>query len=194
MMKKYQIIYADPPWSYNDKRNGNLGGCENHYETMNLEEIKKMNINEIADDNCILFLWVTFPLLKEGMEVIESWGFEYKTIGFSWIKLNKDNANTFFGIGYYTKSNCEVCLIGVKGKPKPINDKISSAIISKLREHSRKPDECRTKIVELMGDLPRIELFAREKFEGWDVYGDETPKDIQTILKGGENGNNLSSV
>jgi len=142
---------------------------------MTIEEIKNLPINKLADDNCMLFIWVTFPNLQEGLDVIKAWGFTYKTLGFSWIKTNKKNGKPFFGIGYYTKSNCEVCLIGVKGKPIVVSNKVSSVIIAPREEHSKKPDIVRDKIVELCGDLPRIELFARQKAEGWDCWGDEIP-------------------
>ena len=126
----------------------------------------------------MLFLWCTFPNLKEGLSVIEAWGFDYRTLGFSWVKLNKNNGKPFFGIGYYTKSNCEVCLIGVKGKPIVESKKVSSVILHKMldesdRVHSWKPDTVRDKIVELCGDVPRIELFARQQSDGWDSWGNE---------------------
>ena len=174
--KKYNIIYADPPWSYRDKRDKHprlCGGASAHYNTMTIEEIKNLPVNKLADDNCMLFLWLTFPNLQEGLDVIKAWGFTYKTLGFSWIKTNKKNGKPFFGIGYYTKSNCEVCLIGVKGKPIVVSNKVSSVIISPREEHSKKPDIVRDKIVELCGDLPRIELFARQRVDGWDCWGDE---------------------
>ena len=179
--KKYNIIYADPPWSYRDKRDKHprlCGGASAHYNTMTVEEIKNLPVNKLADDNCMLFIWVTFPNLQEGLDVIKAWGFTYKTLGFSWIKTNKKNGKPFFGIGYYTKSNCEVCLIGVKGKPIVVSNKVSSVIIAPREEHSKKPDIVRDKIVELCGDLPRIELFARQKVEGWDVWGNEVESDI----------------
>lgn len=178
-MNKYKIIYADPPWSYSDKRKGSLGGAENHYKTMSITDIKNLNISSITDENCILFLWVTFPLLQEGLDTIKAWGFKYKTLGFSWIKLNKKNGKPFFGIGHYTKSNCEVCLIGIKGHPEIKSNKISSVIIEPRTEHSKKPQTIRYKIVELMGDISRIELFARQKIEGWDVFGNEVVSDIK---------------
>jgi len=181
MNKKYNIIYADPPWSYRDKRDKHprlCGGASAHYNTMTIEEIKNLPINKLADDNCMLFIWVTFPNLQGGLDVIKAWGFTYKTLGFSWIKTNKKNGKPFFGIGYYTKSNCEVCLIGVKGKPIVVSNKVSSVIIAPREEHSKKPDIVRDKIVELCGDLPRIELFARQKAEGWDVWGNEVESDI----------------
>ncbi len=188
-MKKYKIIYADPAWSYSDKRKGSLGGAENHYSCMSIEDIKNLKIADIADENCILFIWVVFPMLQEGLDVIKAWGFEYKTLGFSWIKTNEKSGTPFFGIGHYTKSNCEVCLIGIKGKPEIKSNSISSCVIDVLGEHSAKPDIVREKIVELMGDVPRVELFARDngnknlwgknRMEGWDTWGNEVKKDLE---------------
>lgn len=174
--KKYNIIYADPPWKYNDRRNTHTrfsGGAMKHYPVMKIDSIKKIPVNEITADNCMLFLWVTFPCLQEGLDLMKAWGFKYKTLGFSWIKTNKNNGKPFFGIGYYTKSNCECCLIGVKGKPIKKSNYVSSVVISPREEHSKKPDEVRDKIVELCGDIPRIELFARQYADGWDCWGNE---------------------
>lgn len=176
-MKKYSIIYADPPWNYGDRRKG-CGGAKDHYPTMKVNDICNLPIQEITAENAALFLWVTFPNLPEGLKVMNSWGFKYKTLGFSWIKTNPKSKNPFFGIGYYTRSNCEVCLLGIKGKMKPISNKISSVIIAPREEHSKKPDIVREKIVELFGDLPRIELFARQPTPGWDVWGNEVQSDI----------------
>lgn len=181
-MKKYNIIYADPAWSYKDKRDKHTrlsGGASVHYKTMDISDIKALPIQNIADDNCMLFLWVTFPNLQEGLDVIKSWGFKYKTLGFSWIKTNKKNGKPFFGIGYYTKSNCEVCLIAVKGKPIKISNYISSVVIEPIGKHSEKPASVREKIVELCGDIPRVELFARTKTKGWDVWGNEVKSNIK---------------
>ena len=186
-MKKYNIIYADPPWKYNSRANHKTrfrGGAEGHYKLMSMKEIKELPIKELADENCVLFLWVTFPYLKEQIKLFDYWGFDYKTLGFSWIKLNKKNKKPFFGVGFYAKSNCEVCLMGIKGKMKPISNKVSSCVISERREHSRKPDEVREKIVELFGDIPRIELFARQKVDGWDTWGDEVKCDIDLLEYG----------
>lgn len=187
--KKYKIIYADPAWSYNDKRKGSLGGAENHYSCMSITDIKNLKIADIADENCILFLWVVFPMLQEGLDVIKAWGFEYKTLGFSWIKTNKEDGQPRFGIGYYTKSNCEVCLIGIKGRPEIKSNSVSSVVIHPIAEHSKKPDFIREKIVELMGDIPRVELFARDngdkdlfgknRMDGWDTWGNEVKQDIE---------------
>lgn len=168
---KYKIIYADPPWSYNDKKcNGN---CEEHYKTMGIKDICNLPINEIADTDCILFLWTTYPMLQEAMQLIEAWGFTYKSIGFQWLKKNKVADTFFFGLGRWTRGNSEPCLIAIKGKPKRASAKVSQLIISRIRRHSQKPDEARGKIIELVGDLPKIELFARESFDGWDCWGNE---------------------
>ncbi|MDY0633182.1 MT-A70 family methyltransferase [Pasteurella multocida] len=170
--KKYQIIYADPPWRYSDK--GCNGSAENHYQTMNIKDICEMPVNEIADKNCVLFLWVTYPMLAEGLRLIEAWGFKYKTIGFQWLKTNKKNKDTFFfGLGRWTRGNTECCLIAIKGKPSRISNKVSQLVVEPIQDHSKKPDVVREKIVELMGDLPRIELFARNTTDGWDVWGNE---------------------
>ena len=181
-MEKYQIIYADPPWKYNSRANHKTrfrGGACGHYNLMTMDEIKALPIPEMTDKNCVLFLWTTFPYLDKQIELFEHWGFKYKTVGFTWIKTNKKNGKPFFGVGYYAKSNAEVCLLGIKGKMKPVSNKISSVVISPREEHSKKPDEIREKIVELFGDLSRIELFARQKIKGWDVWGNEVKSDIE---------------
>lgn len=177
-MKKYQIIYADPPWSY---QNGGVpqGGVNYQYKTMSSETIKKLPINEIADSTSVLMMWATFPKLQEALEVIKAWGFEYKTLGFSWLKTNKDGS-PFFGIGYYAKSNQEVCLLAVKGKAHSLvkSNSVSSFVSTGRTKHSEKPQVFRDKIIELFGDIPRIELFARQKTEGWDAWGNEIESDI----------------
>lgn len=147
---------------------------------MTLENIKNLPVSQIADETSVLLMWVTFPMLQEGLEVMKAWGFKYKTLGFSWIKTNK-NGTPFFGIGYYAKSNCEVCLMGVKGKAHSlvISNKISSVIIHNRTKHSEKPSIVRDKIVELFGDIPRVELFARTKTKGWDVWGNEVKSNIK---------------
>jgi len=168
--KKYKIIYADPPWNFWG------GGWKNqtqHYKTMSMEEIKNLPVKDLADDNCVLFLWVTFPILKDVFEVIESWGFKYSTCGFNWVKKNKSGIGWFFGLGYWTRANSELCLIATKGNPIIQSHSVSQIIDSPVEEHSKKPDIVRDKIVELMGDISRIELFARQKVDGWDVWGNE---------------------
>ena len=177
--KKYSLIYADPPWKYNTRNNNRTRfgrGAAGHYVLMTDEEIANLPVQRITGNNCALFMWVTFPRIEKQIKIIERWGFNYKTLGFSWIKTNPRDGKPFFGIGYYAKSNCEVCLLGVKGKMKPISNGVSSCIIAPRREHSRKPDEVRERIVALFGDIPRIELFARQTVSGWDGWGNETQK------------------
>ena len=174
--KKYQIIYADPPWRYQDK--GCSGSAEGHYNTMGIDDICALPVKDIADKNAILFMWVTYPMLAEGLKLIEAWGFKYKTIGFQWVKTNKKNKDSFFfGLGRWTRGNTECCLIATRGKISRINNSISQLVIEPIQHHSKKPDSVRGLITELVGDLPRIELFARNKTDGWDVWGNEVGND-----------------
>ena len=161
--RKYNIIYADPPWKYNFGKTSSRF-VNNKYEVMDKDAICNLPIKNLCEDNCVLLMWVTFPKLDWAFDVIKSWGFEYKTCAFTWIKQNKKSDSLFWGMGYYTRSNAEICLIATKGKPLiRKSHKVHSVIISPIREHSRKPDEVRNKIVDLFGDLPKIELFARQK-------------------------------
>jgi N6-adenosine-specific RNA methylase IME4 len=183
--KKYKIIYADPPWQYRVySKKGQGRSAENHYHTMNIKDIMALPVDKIADKDCILFLWITFPCLKEGIEVMERWGFKYKTCGFNWVKRNKKKNTYFMGLGFWTRSNSEVCLIGTKGQPKRVSKSVPQICDARIMEHSRKPAEIRERIVELCGELPRIELFARDKVKGWDSLGDEIDgKDIREALR-----------
>lgn len=185
-MKKYQIIYADPPWQYKVySEKGKGRSAENHYSTMSIEDIGKLPIKKLPDNNCTLFMWMTFPTMKEGFKVIEEWGFKYKTVAFVWIKQNKRTPSLFWGLGFWTRANAEICIIATKGNPKRISAKVHQIIISPREEHSKKPDEARKRIIQLMGDVPRIELFARQKSDGWDVWGDEIESDINLNEYGG---------
>jgi len=179
--RKYNIIYADPPWNY-DRKVGR-GIAENHYHTMNIGDICSLPVGEIAADDSVLFLWVTFPFLTEGLSVMERWGFIYKTCGFNWVKRNKKADTFFMGLGFWTRSNSEICLLGTRGKPKRVSKAVPQVCDARIMGHSRKPDEIRERIVELCGDLPRIELFARQKYEGWDCLGNEIDgKDIRKSI------------
>ena len=170
--KKYNIIYADPAWTF--KTWSSKGAAKSpKYDVMTIDDIKNLPVNDIADKNCILFIWVTYPLLKQGLDTIAAWNFNYKTCGFSWIKKNKKTDSLFWGLGYWTRSNNELCLLATKGSPKKISSKVHQVVLDKIREHSRKPDCVRDRIVQLCGDLPRIELFARQKVKGWDCWGNQ---------------------
>lgn len=176
-MKKYQIIYADPPWSYTS--NCCKWAAKKHYDTMSFEELKSLPVGDLADKNCVLFMWATYPKIQEALALIKAYGFEYKTIAFQWVKTCKSGFGEFFGIGNWTRSNTEPCLLATKGKPRRINAGVSQLIFSPLRRHSQKPPEARVKIKKLLGDLPAVELFAREKTPGWDVWGNEVECDIK---------------
>lgn len=184
--KKYNIIYADPPWAYKVwSKKGKGRSAESHYNTMTKEDIQNLNVQSITEKDAVLFLWVTYPCLEEGLELIKKWGFTYKTCAFSWVKTNKKNSNPFTGMGYYTRANNEICLLATKGKVLPRKSKsVKQVILSPIREHSRKPDEIRNRIVELFGDLPRVELFCRHPADGWDSIGNEVDgSDIRDVLK-----------
>ena len=178
--KKYNIIYADPPWQY--ARSKVQGAAEKHYRTMSVDDICQLPIAEICGKDCILFMWATFPQLKEALQVIKAWGFNYRSVAFVWLKQNKSGIGWFYGLGFWTRGNAEICLLATKGQPKRKSAKVHQFIISPLRGHSQNPDEARDKIVELVGDLPRVELFAREKADGWDTWGNEVECDI--VLEG----------
>tara|TARA_R100000808_G_scaffold9248_4_gene25482 strand:- start:807 stop:1364 length:558 start_codon:yes stop_codon:yes gene_type:complete len=172
--KKYNIIYADPPWFFKTRsKKGEKKSADNHYSCMNINDIYNLPVKNIAEDNSFLFLWVTYPLLVEGVETIKRWGFTYKTCAFSWVKKNKVADSLFWGLGYWTRANNEICLLGTKGTPKRVSKSVHQVVVDRIKEHSKKPDCVRDRIVQLCGDLPRIELFARQKTKGWDYWGDE---------------------
>ena len=168
---KFNCIYADPPWRYNNK--GGQGVAENHYSTMNKEDIYNLDVAGIAAKDCILFLWVTFPCLPEGLQAIKQWGFEYKTLGFCWVKRNRKSPTWFWGLGFWTRANPELCIIATKGTPKRVSKAVHCIVDTPVETHSKKPDVVRERIVELVGDIPRIELFARKQYEGWVCLGNE---------------------
>lgn len=173
---KYGIVYADPPWQYRQK--SVQGAAENHYKTMCTDEICALPVSDLAHENCVLFLWTTFPQLPEALCVMKSWGFTYKTVAFVWLKQNRKALNWFCGLGFWTRGNAEICLLATKGHPKRKSACVHQFIIAPLERHSKKPDLTRNKIVELVGDLPRVELFARQATPGWDVWGNEVESDI----------------
>lgn len=176
--KKYKIIYADPPWEY--KQTGSRGVAKQHYHTMSTQDIMKLPIRNIAADDAVLFMWATFPNISEAISVIDAWGFTYKTAAFVWVKQNRKSESLFWGMGAYTRANAEVCLIAVSDKTKAkkqiLRHDIHQIILSPVEQHSKKPDVVRDKIVDLLGDVDRIELFARQHACGWDCWGDEAPE------------------
>ena len=189
-MKKYNIIYADPPWSYNDKLGDkvNLGAATGTYDTQDLEWIKGLPVKELADKDCALFLWCVNPLLPEAFDVIKAWGFKYKTVAFVWNKRTV-NGNWVHNMGRWTMGNMEMVLLATKGSPKRVRKDIKQLVVAERKGHSKKPDIIRQAIVDLMGDLPRLEMFARgdktkdlfefNRFDGWDTFGNESEDSIE---------------
>ena len=181
-IQKYQVIYADPPWDYQQCRLS--GSAKKHYPTMRIEELCALPVADIADRDCALFLWATFPQLPEALRLIQAWGFVYKTVAFVWLKQNRKALTWFYGLGFWTRSNAEICLLATKGHPKRQSAGIHQLVISPVERHSKKPDEVREKIVALMGDVPRIELFARQQTPGWDVWGNEVENSTALLKEG----------
>lgn len=177
--KKYNLIYVDCPWQYRDKANAGKRGAAHKYNVMSVEEIAKLPVRHIAERDCLLAMWWVAPQPMEAIWLCTQWGFTFKTMkGFTWRKTTK-NGLDHFGMGNYTRANTEDCLIGVRGKPVRKSASVRQLISAPVREHSRKPDEVRNALVELMGDVPRIELFARQKHEGWDCWGDEIKNNVE---------------
>jgi len=145
---------------------------------MTIPEICALSVAELAAPDCALFLWVTFPVLPEVFDVIRAWGFLYKSVAFCWIKTNQKSPGYFVGMGNWTRANAEICLLAVRGNPQRQSKCVRQLIVEPRREHSRKPDITRDRIIELMGDLPRVELFARQAPPGWDVWGNEVDSTI----------------
>ena len=172
-MNKYKIIYADPPWSYGDKQNTPLlGGAVKHYGLMSTKDISEIPVKNITEDNAVLFLWTTSPLLQESFEVIKGWGFKYKT-SFVWDKIKHN-------MGHYNSVRHEFLLISTKGKCTPEVRKLFDSVVSEERTaHSKKPEVFKEIINTIYPSGNRIELFARQKTEGWDVWGNEVKSDIK---------------
>lgn len=179
--KKYNIIYADPPWEYKQtgSKTNSRGTAKQHYNTMTTDEICRLPIREIKTEDAICFMWATFPNIDQALCVMKAWGFKYKTAAFVWVKKNKKSNTNFWGMGAYTRANAEVCLIGISKKTKAKqcvkSNSVHQIIESSIEEHSKKPDEVRQRIFQLLGNMPRIELFARQYAEGWDCWGNEAP-------------------
>ena len=202
--EKFKIILADPPWkfkTYSVPKDGKRfrpdcqvwRNADIHYSTMTLDQIKQLPVGELAEKDSVLFLWTTFPYLQKSFGVVDAWGFKFKTVGFVWIKLNKRGgcdrlsqeseirlSDLFMGGGYYTRSNAEICLLCSKGRGvQRVDRSVRQVVLSRRRAHSQKPDEVRERIVQLFGDLSRVELFAREKAEGWLAWGKDVENDIE---------------
>ena len=174
--KKYQIIYADPPWSFgNCKLNVKTQGKEitNHYSVMSDGEILGLPVEKIADKNCLLFMWVVHSKLPFAIQTIEKWGFKYSTVAFEWLKRTTTGKPVCFMGRWVCGGAIELCLLARKGSVPRIAKNVRRLIDYPRTKHSAKPPETKDRIVKLVGDLPRIELFARQQTSGWDVWGNE---------------------
>ena len=184
-MKKYQIIYADPPWKFGNRSYQDNGRKpiepDEHYPIMNTKQICELDVEKIADKNSALFIWTTDAHLPDCLKVIEAWGFEYRTIAFVWLKKYKSWINCVLTAPWTLKST-EICLLGIKGSPKRKINNIRAFVEAERTVHSRKPEEVRKRIEKMFGEVPKIELFARQKTEGWDVWGNEVESDISLEL------------
>lgn len=177
---KYGIVYADPPWAYlwGTGKNGGHFAPEKHYPTMATDEICALDVRALRDRNCVLAMWTTSPCLPDAFRVMDAWGFKYKTVLFTWVKLNAASKTIVTGPGSYTRSACEYVLLGMRGHVKRVStEPISQVLMEPRTGHSRKPPIVRQHLVSLFGDLPRVELFARQRVEGWDAWGNEIVSD-----------------
>ena len=187
---KFAAILIDPPWKYDtySEDTGEGRSAESHYPTMTPADLAGLPVGELARDDCALFMWVTWPTLQQAFAVAAAWGFDYKTCAFTWAKVRKGLAadshailnmgNTWhFGMGFWTRANSEVCLLFTKGSPKRVNADVPQLIVASVRKHSQKPDEIYSRIERLV-DGPYIEMFARQKHDGWYAWGNEVESDI----------------
>lgn len=178
--RKYQVICADPPWHFrNYSHKGEGRNAKAHYDCMSIEDICALPVSDWAAKDCLLFLWATDPLLPKAMQVIDAWGFTYKTVGFYWAKLNKkadirsfSPEDFFTGLGYWTRANVEQCLLATRGKPSRVSRDVRRLVVSPRRQHSRKPDEVYGRIQQL-AEGPYLEMFSRQTRTGWDAWGSE---------------------
>lgn len=185
-MKKYQIIYADPSWSYYNDMTVHYdcttvkGVRRPPYRVMSSDDIKNLNVTHLFDDNVVLYMWTTDYHLKHAKNIMEAWGFTYKTVAFAWQKLNKSGTPVSFCGAYTLKSGVELCLLGTKGNTSGwvCDRKVKGLVSSPRMEHSKKPNEVREGIEKLFGDRPRLEMFARQSCKGWDVFGDQVENSI----------------
>jgi len=192
-VKRYKAILIDPPWKFKvwSEATGLDRSAEKHYPTMDLATLKLLPVQTVMDDDCAVFMWITWPMMPDALELAEAWGLEYKTCAFLWAKLNKraegrfaiigDLVNWFMGMGYWTRSNSEACLLFTKGKPKRKAADVRQLVVSPVRRHSQKPDSIYG-FIERLVDGPYCEFFARKTQPGWDCWGNE----VKSTVKLGE--------
>jgi N6-adenosine-specific RNA methylase IME4 len=172
-MRRFGALYADPPWTFATRSAKGRGrSADNHYPILSLAQIKTFPIPPMMDDS-VLFLWTTDPLLPQALEVMAAWGFTYKTVGFVWVKTGTKIGGTFpVGLGFWTRANPELCLLGTRGQPKRRDKNVRKLLIAPRGRHSEKPVEINQRIQRLVPG-PYIELFARSRVPGWAARGNE---------------------
>ena len=185
----YAAILIDPPWQFEAwSKAGDGRSAQQHYGTMDVKQMVRLPVIDLATKDCVLFCWATWPHLKSALWLISAWGFTYKTCAFSWMKadpycLFADDTTPDMGMGYWTRANTEPCLLATRGKPKRLDAGVRQGIISPRREHSRKPDDIHARIERLVAG-PYLELFARSpRRPGWDVWGNETDKFLAVAVE-----------
>ena len=182
---KYEIIYCDPPWQFSNKKTGGSmkSGADQQYLTTGIDGLKAMDVNSLAADDAVLFMWYVGAMPQEAIDLVNAWGFTIKNMnGFVWNKLTQKN-KPHFGMGFYTRAGSESVIIATKGKFKPASHSVRAVFNAddqiqfegKAIKHSKKPPQVRDLIMELCGDRPRLEMFAREGAQGWDAFGNEVP-------------------
>lgn len=182
---KFNIIYADPPWRFKNwsmdemakrgekwaRRNG-----RSPYDVMDTAAICAMPVADYAAKNSVLLMWATYPKLEDALAVVKAWEFEYKTVAFTWVKQNPSGMGFKVGLGYHTRGNAEICLLATRGYGlRRVDKSVMQLVIAPVGEHSQKPDEVRDRIKRLYGDVPRLELFARQRRPGFSIWGNQAP-------------------
>jgi N6-adenosine-specific RNA methylase IME4 len=179
-LMKFDVILADPPWRFTTwSAKGTGRSAEQHYPTMATDDIKKLQVP--SSENCAAFVWASWPLLSDALSVLNAWGFRYATAAFVWVKARRSGFGFFTGMGYYTRANTEVCLLGIKGTMPVAAHDVAQLIYSPVRAHSKKPDEQYEKIERLYPDRRYVELFARQTWPGWESWGNEVPSTISMM-------------
>lgn len=170
----YGLILADPPWAFRDRCNDGKRGSCHKYPVMSVKALCALPVSDNAAPDCLLAMWWVGAMPAEALQVVSAWGFRLATMtGLTWVKHTKDRTRWHMGMGHYTRANAENCLFAVRGHPRRANAGVRQLIVALRRDHSRKPDEAYERLERLMGDVPRIELFARRRRPGWDAWGNE---------------------
>lgn len=177
----YGCVLVDPPWSYRQSGVHGRSNAADHYPTMTPAELADLRVDRLASRDALMFMWATWPHVETALRLGASWGFEYRTVGFVWVK--RDAGRLAWGMGFWTRSNTEPCLLFVRGRPKRASASVHSVVEAPRSRHSAKPSEVRDRVAELVGDVAKVELFARERAPGWDCWGNEVESDVQLTTR-----------